>query len=1011
MTTIQAHARPTCGHWLSRTWHSLVRFVSGPDLFLSYSRADGAVYAAGLAARLGQRDLDFHCFLDQWDAPPGRRVPRRALRALRRSTMLVVVGTSAAAQSKAVHREILTFRRRKWRIIPICFDGAVESATWFAMVEGLARENEDPAALRSGTPSDHVLNRIERAYAYSKRNRRVRQTLSAAALGLALFMAATVFSFVQSARREKETVAGQLVLDANRIQTEEPPAIQTSVLLAAEAVHRMNDLGVDGGAAIRSLTNGLALLPHLERTFDFAKGPLEVRWLPDHRHVIVIGTNSASLIDLDRTGQVPDTFAQGYESAWPSEDGSVLLVTGPSGAGLWQLPAKKFIRWDSAPAFDVAGLSRDGALIAVGNRTGITTWAPNDPEQKTQQLDLGDFVATHIAVTNLLPNFLPWTVIAASATAPDKAPFSSMVQHRLWVIHPDTKAKQFVDVDYPIAAFASSTSGVRVVTAGKRRGPPRGVNSIPFNITLWTVRQDVYPRTDTISLYPEREASIRRLDNIAMHDSDNAVALVGDGRLETIDSSGFALTIDDATTTDAVLSGDGVLALNNDGTARLYRANSRQEIARIPHGSAVTGAAIDWLNERVITASDDGVLKLWKLSHPLHLDSKKVELETVLALSENHRVAAGQQQGGATGVWLVDDWRNLPLSTPQDFYYSLDVTAYALSKDGSLFAESNGGGWGSTVWLFSTSNGTVQKRVELRDLLITQIAITDKYVLCSGSGRLALIDLKNKHVLWPYGEPLVKGEASSTPESVGSVIIADDASATAVLVAKGRVDVFDVTTQGHRILTIPSEEEPKLFGGIDGIVVTASSGSQIPVLDEHPKTGGWARAWNARTLLPIAEFHLEDGEEVVGLSPDSQHILTRWMDPDIKRPGFFRVVEARNGSELLKTPADIIFPQFAFSRDSRYVATSADDYIRVFDLSRGWQLAGIPTRASFYGIAFDEAANRILTWYHGETESWYWRPADLLNVVCDTVTTNLSPSECQRYMPGRRCSRICPSLK
>lgn len=43
----------------------IFKFLLGDDIFISYSRADGATYASGLASRLA--DLAFSCKLDQWE--------------------------------------------------------------------------------------------------------------------------------------------------------------------------------------------------------------------------------------------------------------------------------------------------------------------------------------------------------------------------------------------------------------------------------------------------------------------------------------------------------------------------------------------------------------------------------------------------------------------------------------------------------------------------------------------------------------------------------------------------------------------------------------------------------------------------------------------------------------------------------------------------------------------------------------------------------------------------------
>lgn len=114
----------------------MLRLLFGNDIFISYSRADAAAYAAGLAGALAERGLA--CHLDQWGSQPGTEVPPEILRALRRSAMLVVVGSEGAAQSAAVEREIREFLPTKRLLVPIDLDGHLRGASWWPLIEGLA---------------------------------------------------------------------------------------------------------------------------------------------------------------------------------------------------------------------------------------------------------------------------------------------------------------------------------------------------------------------------------------------------------------------------------------------------------------------------------------------------------------------------------------------------------------------------------------------------------------------------------------------------------------------------------------------------------------------------------------------------------------------------------------------------------------------------------------------------------------------------------------------------------
>ena len=99
------------------------KFLFGDDIFISYSRADGATYAAGLADRLAGRN--FSCRFDQWGTEPGKEMPASLKGALRRSALLVLVGSEGAARSTHVAQEVAEMKRRGRRIVPVAFEGVL----------------------------------------------------------------------------------------------------------------------------------------------------------------------------------------------------------------------------------------------------------------------------------------------------------------------------------------------------------------------------------------------------------------------------------------------------------------------------------------------------------------------------------------------------------------------------------------------------------------------------------------------------------------------------------------------------------------------------------------------------------------------------------------------------------------------------------------------------------------------------------------------------------------------
>jgi hypothetical protein len=66
------------GEWIV-AFKLLTRFLFDDDVFVSYSRADGASYAVALANALAG---DLSCYFDQWGAVPGTQVPEIVLAAV-----------------------------------------------------------------------------------------------------------------------------------------------------------------------------------------------------------------------------------------------------------------------------------------------------------------------------------------------------------------------------------------------------------------------------------------------------------------------------------------------------------------------------------------------------------------------------------------------------------------------------------------------------------------------------------------------------------------------------------------------------------------------------------------------------------------------------------------------------------------------------------------------------------------------------------------------------------------
>lgn len=172
------------------------RFFFGDDVFVSYARHDSD-YALALADELTKQKLA--CFVDLWGTPAGVELPAELVERLKKSTMLVLIGSQSAAASENVMKEVLEFKKTKRPIIPITFveeddfqrirnneipedlKGTLEGASWYNEIAGIARTVESKTRLKPRPPNDavepsvQVVNRIVNAEGFLSRSKRLRK--------------------------------------------------------------------------------------------------------------------------------------------------------------------------------------------------------------------------------------------------------------------------------------------------------------------------------------------------------------------------------------------------------------------------------------------------------------------------------------------------------------------------------------------------------------------------------------------------------------------------------------------------------------------------------------------------------------------------------------------------------------------------------------------------------------------------------------------------------------------
>jgi len=173
--------RASFNRFREKAFNRLFRTRFRYDVFISYSHSDAKQYAENLKQQLN--NLDFACFLDKEESPPGLSLGPTLEKALKKSAVLVLLATERALTRPYIELEFGRFVAAKRKIIPINICGALTKnngealarAPWNIINEQrLIWIDETPEAFAQQRPSPPIADGIDKLFKYTRRNVRVR---------------------------------------------------------------------------------------------------------------------------------------------------------------------------------------------------------------------------------------------------------------------------------------------------------------------------------------------------------------------------------------------------------------------------------------------------------------------------------------------------------------------------------------------------------------------------------------------------------------------------------------------------------------------------------------------------------------------------------------------------------------------------------------------------------------------------------------------------------------------
>ncbi len=268
-------------------------FFLGDDIFISYARADSTGYALALANRLGRKE--FICYLDQYGTGINDKLDERVIGKLKRSRVLVLIGSRLAINSGAIRQEVELFKKTQRAIIPIDVDGAFRDTELYRVIRGLPLagdphptapfhppatgtaeiaeclpeteinlRNDNPSsevvdqidsivhALSKPTPSPRVVDRIKSTLSYTKRTQLQRRMLWLGSTFLLVSVSlAVVFLYVANEARAARDTAVKAAEDA-RGETDRANE-QAAVARDKEIMAGLSQIAADMNQAVADL--------------------------------------------------------------------------------------------------------------------------------------------------------------------------------------------------------------------------------------------------------------------------------------------------------------------------------------------------------------------------------------------------------------------------------------------------------------------------------------------------------------------------------------------------------------------------------------------------------------------------------------------------------------------------------------------------------------------------------------------------------------------------------------
>jgi WD40 repeat protein len=426
--------------------------------------------------------------------------------------------------------------------------------------------------------------------------------------------------------------------------------------------------------------------------------------------------------------------------------------------------------------------------------------------------------------------------------------------------------------------------------------------------------------------------------------------------------------------------GRRVVSASDDGTLKVWELETGQELATLEgHESVVSGCAVTPDGQRVVSASDDGTLKVWELETGQELATLKGHGDRVngCAVTPDGRRVVSASDDGTLKVWELETGQELAtLEGHRD-----RVSDCAVTPDGRRVVSA---AWDTTLKVWELETGQELATLEGHRDRVNGCAVTPdgwRVVSASDDGTLKVWKLETGQELatlkghrdWVTGcavTPDGRRVVSASGDTTLKMWELETGQELATLEGHGAgVNGCAVTPDGRRVVSAAWDDTLKVW--------ELETGQELATLEGHgARVNGCAVTPDGRRVVSaswdttLKVWELETGQELATLkghrgsvngcavTPNGRRVVSAAWDDTLK------VWELETGQELatLEGHGDRV-NGCAVTPDGRRVVSASDDgTLKVWELETGQELATLKGRgARVTGCAVTPDGRRVVS--------------------------------------------------